>query len=930
MGAAALVVPAAPAGAAAGPPAPAPGEVIPGRHTATPALVEGIREPVAATGSAADAALGHLAAGESRYRIADPARDLAPLRTTASGASETVRFQQKHHGVDVLGGQYLVRMERKNGKRVVTGASGKYFTALTTGTTPEVSEELAVERAVDATLTRLGARRSDAPNGPRGDDDSPAPEPLTGTARGLVVLPRGTGVLARHITVRGTDPASGAPVLEEVYIDAVDGYPVLQYSSIKTFDVPSRGFLDGGYDPNGTPDAPEPPPPGPGALGSGVRADGSTVELRLDRDEARKEYVMRDYSRARDGGSGSGSGKKPIATWDARRRGPSEVAGIWPSGLREFGSATPAFGKEATETGAVDAHWAAGKVHDYYKSVLGRDGVDGRGMAVNSLVGVWDYGHPLKNAFWDGTKAAYGGGDAEYRPFSAALDVVGHVMTHGVVERTAGLVHAGQSGALAVAVADYFGAGVKTDARGTSMDDPDSGLLGDGLCRTKSPRACATRDMNDGRTTSKSFLGVGFATDSGGVHLNSTIFSGALWDIRKDLNRTLADRIVHRALTDYMTPLDGFTEGRDAVIAAAKDLGVTGKDLRAVERAFTAHGIVPGWELAIGVDTDRLLGRVTTTRTNVGAGGGWWAASASNESGTEANSVWAGRTDGTGEKKLISPNDGRNHVEPATDGRTVVWVAYRGNRVEVLARPIAGGPVKKLYDDRYGIHSPRVEGKDVVFEIGLRKGGNRVVYLRIGEIEPTVVSPESGKLWAETARPSLRNGRIAYTDSGRVYGVYRQDTKVLDIATGKVTVLPQIGTPHDLGQTAITGKHVFWLVKDVKDSARTAVRRVGLDGAGVVDISPGQGEDALYGVGLTASEDAVTVTARTPDTVLRDATLSKLWQFSTDGSRKGRVSCGRGEQLGAAAAGGAQVVWIDATTGYPDLVTRSRPAGKCD
>ncbi|MEU1827499.1 M4 family metallopeptidase [Streptomyces abikoensis] len=883
ISAAALVVPAPPAGAAAGP-------------------------PTADTGSAADAALAHLAAQGKR--------DLAPLLTTASGASETVRFQQKHRGVDVLGGQYVVRMQRQSGKRVVTGASGKYFTALTTDTTPEVSEEIAVERAVDATLTRLDARQGQ-------EDESAGAEPLTGTARGLVVLPRGTGVLTRHVTVRGTDPASGAPVLEEVYIDAADGYPVLEYSSIRTFDVPSRNFPTGPYDPNGTPDAPRPPAPGPGALGSGVRADGTTVELRLDRDEARKEYVMRDYSRTRDGD------RKSIATWDARHRGPGEVAGTWPADLKEFGSATPAFGKEATETGAVDAHWAAGRVLDYYKSVLGRDGIDGRGMAVNSLVGVWDYGHPLKNAFWAGTKAAYGNGDAEYRPFSAALDVVGHVMTQGVVERTAGLVHAGQSGALAGAVADYFGAAIETDARGTSMDDPASGLLGETLCRTKSPRECAVRDMNDGRTTAKSFVGVGFTTDNGGVHLNSTIFSGALWDIRKDLDRALADRIVHRALTGYMTPLDGFTEGRDAVIAAARELGVTGKDLRAVERAFTAHGIVPGWELAIGVDTDRLLGRVTSDRTNVGAGGGWWVAPASNESGTEANSIWAGRTDGTGEKRRISPNDGRDHVEPATDGRTVVWVAYRGNRVEVLARPIAGGPIKKLYADRHGVHSPRIEGKDVVFEIGQRKGGNRVVYLRVGEIEPTEVQPASGRLWAATVRPSLSNGRIAYTDSGRVYGVYRQDTKLLDIATGKVTVLPQIGTPSGLGQTAITSKHVFWLVKDVKDSDRTAVRRVGLDGTRVVDISPGQGEDALYGVGLTASEDAVTVTARTPDSALRSETLSKLWQFSTDGSRKGRVSCDRGEQLGAAAAGGTRVVWIDATTGYPDLVTRPRPAGNC-
>ncbi|MGW1199668.1 M4 family metallopeptidase [Streptomyces sp. NPDC002536] len=301
-----------------------------------------------------------------------------------------------------------------------------------------------------------------------------------------------------------------------------------------------------------------------------------------------------------------------------------------------------------------------------------------------------DYGGPYGNAFWDGTKAVYGSGDSEYRPLSAGLDVVGHEMTQGVVENSANLVYAGQSGALDEAIADYFGTALKDDTYNIPTDSPDSGLVGGTLCRTKAPRDCALRDLNDGRTTSGSFVGAGFGTDSGGVHLNSTIFSGALWDIRKDLDRTLADRIVYRALTAYMTPLDGFTEGRDAVIAAAKDLKVPDDDLKSVERAFNAHGIVPNWELAVGVDSDQLLGKVNTIDTGVGAGGGWWTASRSNDDGSEAYSVWAGRTDGSGAPKLISPNDGRYHVSPVTDGKTVVWQAYKGWKTEILARPLAG------------------------------------------------------------------------------------------------------------------------------------------------------------------------------------------------------------------------------------------------
>ncbi|MEU7167601.1 hypothetical protein AB0A70_23660 [Streptomyces morookaense] len=41
-------------------------------------------------------------------------------------------------------------------------------------------------------------------------------------------------------------------------------------------------------------------------------------------------------------------------------------------------------------------------------------------------------------------------------------------------------------------------------------------------------------------------------------------------------------------------------------------------------------------------------GKVDTVESSVGAGGGWWTAAQSNDSGTEAYSVWAGHADCTG------------------------------------------------------------------------------------------------------------------------------------------------------------------------------------------------------------------------------------------------------------------------------------------
>ncbi|MGA5099353.1 M4 family metallopeptidase [Streptomyces lavendulocolor] len=913
LAAAGLLITAVPASAATPPAAEPPADVIPGARTATPALVDGINEATDAGASPADAAREHLAARESRYKIAEPGRDLAPVQTLKRGAEETVRLQQKHRGVPVLGGQYVVRMEKKGGERVVTGTSGKYFTGLTTGVAPAVDKDVAVRRAVAATLQRLGGHRLALTDARRAEERA---QPLRGTAAGLVVVPRGEGVLTYHVTVRGTHPLTGAPVLQHVYVDARAGFPVLQYSGIKTLTPPKAPAGAAAAKKADAPDG-----PGTGAVGSGTLLSGTKVDLNVSR-AADDRYVMTDRARMADGS------KAALTTWDARDKDVFEVLGGWPADLKEFGSPSAEFGKDATEAGAVDAHWAAGQVYDYYKRHHGRDGLDGRGAAVNSLVGVTQFGMPYVNAFWDGTKMVYGSGDADYKPLSADLDVVGHEMTHGVVENTANLVYAGQSGALNEAVADYFGNAIDVTRSGMAMDHPDAGLIGEDLCRTKAPRDCAFRDLDDGATTSRDFLGATFGTDNGGVHLNSTIFSGALWDMRQDLGAELADRIVYKALTEYMTPLDGFTDGRNAVLAAAKDLGVTGARLNTAKRSFNAHGIVAGWENALGVDSDQLFGKLNISGTGVQAGGGWWTVAKSNDDGTEPYSVYAGRADGKGAPKLISPNDGRYHVYPATDGRTVVWTAYGATSVDILSRPLAGGPIKRLYSSTtMDVGGLRVDKGVTVFEeLGLFT--RHVVHLRPGDVTPTYV--DGGGDDVLTGLPSLAHGRIAYAKLYPEGGTYRLGVELLDLATGRKTLTEPLDEPQTVGQTGLNGKHVFWLTDaNSADEGRTGIRRANVDGTGTYDIS-GEGKPgALIASELTVSETAVTVNASLPDTAYRNETLPKNWQLTTDGTRKERVSCNRGEQLSPAAVEGTQVVWIDGTTGWTDLVTRTRPAGRC-
>ncbi|MFF0062052.1 M4 family metallopeptidase [Streptomyces sp. NPDC005279] len=922
LGAAGLLLTAIPAQAVTPPTAAPPGDVLPGAETATPSLVDGIREAADAKASPADAARGHLAAKKSRYKIAEARRDLTPLQTVKHGAEETVRLQQKHHGIPVFGGQYVVRMESKGGKRVVTGTSGKYFTGLKTGTTASVGEDTAVRRAVSATAARLGGKtlsKADAVH--RKGAKSAKAAALSGTAGGLVVIPRGEGVLAYHVTVRGTNPSTGEPVLQQVYIDAHAGFPVLQFSGIKTLTAPNAAASGTAAKAAPKAGAPAEDDPAAGVKGTGVKLDGAKVGLDVRLDTAANQYVMIDSSRM------TATTKNTLTTWDARGRDVSEVSGVWPGGLKEFADPAKDFGKGATEAGAVDAHWAAGQVYDYYRKNHARDSLDGRGMTINSLVGVTEFGSPYVNAFWDGQKMVYGSGDEEYKPLSADLDVVGHEMTHGVVENTANLVYAGQSGAMNEALADYFGNAIDTAASGTAMDDPDSGLVGEDLCRTTKPRACAFRNLNDGASTSKNFLGVAFGTDNGGVHLNSTIFSGALWDLRQDVGGELADRIVYKALSEYMTPLDGFTDGRNAVLAAAKDLGITAQQLNVVKRSFNAHGIVPGWEDALGVDSDQLLGKVNTAGTGAQAGGDWWTVSQSNDEGSEPYSVYAGRIDGKGAPKLMSPNDGRYHVYPATDGKTVVWAAYGATSLDILSRPIAGGPIKKLYTSTSDISGLRVENGVVVFEtLGFFE--RHVQYLRPGDRQPTTV--DGGGFEILTALPSIKNGKLAYAKLYPTSAGYKLGVEVYDLKTAKATLTEQLGEPEVLGQTGINSSYVFSLVdENLADDGQMSVRRSDLDGTGTVDISPERKPGALISSDLTSSEEAVTVNGALPGTALRNESLPKLWQLTTNGSRRERVSCNRGEQVSPAAVSGRQVVWIDGTTGWTDLVTRDRPAGLC-
>ncbi|MCZ2261884.1 M4 family metallopeptidase [Isoptericola sp. QY 916] len=891
--------------------------------TDTPALVTGLEEKADASATPATAARGYLKSRKARFHIADPATTLKAAGTESADGQEVVRLQQQYQGVDVLGGEYVVRMEKSGGRRTVTGTSGKYYTDLDLDTvTPAVSEKVAVQRAVAAVAgTPGGMLRKDTPE---------ALTSFSGESQGVAILPQGDGVLTRHITVTGVD-ADGMPVRQEVYVDGAGGFPVLQYSAIKTFGAPDGDPAAAAAGSASTAEAPEAAlssTPG-SVVGTGIRYDGETVDLGLYQAGADKPFQMLDYTRRAEDKPFEGP---LIKTYDAHGAEAAYASGVWPSQATIGESATADLGQEFTDSGMVDAHWAAGQVYDYYKDTFGRAGLDGRDGFINSIVGVTSNGGPYNNAFWDGQKMVYGQGGGDFRTFSADTDVVGHEMTHGVVEHTANLVYVGQSGAMNEAVADYFGNAIDLEAGGVSMDDPDAALLGEDLCTTAAPRDCALRDLNDGATTFADFVGAGISGDNGGVHLNSTIFSGSLWDVRERLGSELADQIVYRALSAYMTPLDDFLDGRAAVVAAAKELGATKAQLKIVNGAFDAHGIVAGWEKTLGVDSDLLIADVNVGDTGVGAGGGRYAVSRSNEDGSMPYSVWVGRTDGKGRPELVSGNNGNFNVYADTDGTTVVWAEYTGTQIDIWSRAVAGGLPKRVVFSHNGpVGSLAVDGDLAVRTVtDYTTGTQHVGWVNLKTGASGLVDP--GTPAVSTALPSVKDGKIAYAKLWYTVDGPQLGVEVFDTVAGTKTLMPMDNaTVMGIGQTAVTDDGVVWIEDtDITDAGQAAVRKASFDGSTPVTLAPEAADGALYPYSLTASGTAVTVTSIPPATTWANATLPKLFQVPADGTKGAqRVSCSRGEQMFAAADEGSRVLWLDGTTSHTNLVKRDRPVGRC-
>ncbi|MBU5267305.1 M4 family metallopeptidase [Virgibacillus proomii] len=282
--------------------------------------------------------------------------------------------------------------------------------------------------------------------------------------------------------------------------------------------------------------------------GTGIGTLGDTKQLNMFLHQ--NEYYLYDTTKQMNG---------VIETFDNQGAFVNNLPGIYVT------NSDNNFNSES-QRAAVDAHYYAGEVFDYYLNRFGRVSYDDNGASIRSSV---HYGNNYNNAAWVGNQMIYGDGDGvEFTYLSGAKDVVAHELTHAVIQETADLVYENQPGALNESFADVFGYFVDPENWLIGEDVYTPGIEGDGLRSLEDPTKYNQPDhMDKYQKLPNTREG-----DWGGVHINSGIPNKAAYLTINTIGVDKAEQIYYRAITVYLTPNSNFADARQALIQSAQDL----------------------------------------------------------------------------------------------------------------------------------------------------------------------------------------------------------------------------------------------------------------------------------------------------------------------------------------------------------------------
>ncbi|TAK16592.1 MAG: hypothetical protein EPO35_05025 [Acidobacteria bacterium] len=546
-------------------------------HSQTPAPTDRVMRVTAAAralapGQSDAGALADLRAWDQRVTDMQRAGDLRRLAgisddMVAGGVDE--RFEQRHLGVRVFGGSLTRQLNRFGQAESVFGTIY-----------PDVTIDVTPALAPDAAASRLAA----AGNG----------VVLRTSPPELMIIPNDAGGYRLTYSARVFSAADGW--VRRVFIDADTGATADSYIDSWTQTA---------------------------AIGTGSGVIGDTKKIMTGQQGS--SFIAADLLRPPDSNTYFGLPRTGILTFDLK--------GNLNRTLQVLDFLAPAVTDIAadsdnvwTDAAIVDAHTYAGYTYDFYYKRFGRKGLD------NANLQMWLFTNPVKATDWPALFGQYGGtfflnafyssggnvtfgvglpstvtmSGKTWYPFSGALDVVAHELTHGVTDYTSDLIYRNESGALNESFSDMMGTAVEFDFQpvGNGIGQADW-LEGEDIARPggirslSNPNAYGHPDHYSLRRTT--------SADNGGVHTNSSIvnhmfylaIAGGTNRVSGQTvvgvgfeNRQQIERAIYRAFTVLMPASATFSAARAATIQAARDLyGTNSNAERALTAAWNAVGV---------------------------------------------------------------------------------------------------------------------------------------------------------------------------------------------------------------------------------------------------------------------------------------------------------------------------------------------------
>ncbi len=264
---------------------------------------------------------------------------------------------------------------------------------------------------------------------------------------------------------------------------------------------------------------------------------------------------------------------------------------------------------------ALDAHWGTENVLDFWSTVFKRNSLNGTGLTINNYI---HYSSGLNNAGWDNTnlRMVFGDGDGVTFNGFATLDVMAHEMGHGVNHFTANLGGSSngfaEEDALNEGLSDIWAICVKQQTNQTLGLNKTLWLLGNEIIIPSSGLSCVRNIQNPKSTTASegqhpdTYHGT-YWSSIGEPHYNSTVLShwffllsqggsgtndlGNIYNVN-GISIAKAEQIVYQAESYYIHSGALYTDARNAMIQAARDLNGMGScEEIAVTNAWYAVGV---------------------------------------------------------------------------------------------------------------------------------------------------------------------------------------------------------------------------------------------------------------------------------------------------------------------------------------------------